>query len=449
MTRHLPLSQAGARRGSVLIVVLWASIGLVSIALLFGHSMMMNYRGSDNFLAGQQADQAIEGAIRYAQTLVSNEDTPGVLPDLTSYQGEAMQVGEGEFWLLGRGDGDTNRTTREYGLVDEASKLNLNATPLPILKELFALIPGITDDVISAIDEWRTPASGGVANDGIKHGDFESVEELALVAGMTRELLYGEDANQNGVLDGNEDDGERSLPKDNADGKLDPGLLEFVTVFTKEPKTQPGGTTPRLDVAVLGTPQGGPALTALLDEVLPGHAAVNIRPAAYASVIDFLATSGVSPALSEEDLDKIAPYLTSEDPAKPGEPLVRGLVNINTASETVLSAIVGTAIAADLVAQRLSRGTSPSTGIAWAVQALQPVQPPGNLRYLTGQSYQVSADVAAVGRHGRGYRRERVVIDTSDSEKGPQIIYRRNLAPLGWALGHEARENLALKKEVR
>ena len=52
------------QRGSVLIVVLWASVGLVSIALLFGHSMVMTYRGADNDFAGRQADQAIEGGIR-------------------------------------------------------------------------------------------------------------------------------------------------------------------------------------------------------------------------------------------------------------------------------------------------------------------------------------------------------------------------------------------------
>ena len=69
----------------------------------------------------------------------------------------------------------------------------------------------------------------------------------------------------------------------------------------------------------------------------------------------------------------------------------------------------------------------------------------------------MSADVAAVGRNGRGYRRTRFVIDTnpdSDPNKGnaplePRIIYRRNLAPLGWALGPEVREQLALKKEAR
>jgi hypothetical protein len=63
--------------------------------------------------------------------------------------------------------------------------------------------------------------------------------------------------------------------------------------------------------------------------------------------------------------------------------------------------------------------------------------------YITGQSYQCSADVAAVGRHGRGYRRARVVIDSSSGT--PQIVYRRDLSPMGWALGAETRQNAPWK----
>src|SRR5688572_9738357 len=33
-----------SQRASVLIVVLWATFGLVAVALLFGHSMLMTYR---------------------------------------------------------------------------------------------------------------------------------------------------------------------------------------------------------------------------------------------------------------------------------------------------------------------------------------------------------------------------------------------------------------------
>lgn len=42
----------------------------------------------------------------------------------------------------------------------------------------------------------------------------------------------------NGILDPNEDDGDDSLPEDNRNGVLD-GLLEYVTVYSKEPNTSP------------------------------------------------------------------------------------------------------------------------------------------------------------------------------------------------------------------
>ncbi len=48
--------------GSVLVVVLVVCLGLVSLALVLGHSMLMAYRGADNELAGRQADAATLGA---------------------------------------------------------------------------------------------------------------------------------------------------------------------------------------------------------------------------------------------------------------------------------------------------------------------------------------------------------------------------------------------------
>lgn len=451
MERTLPLSSSRAQRGSVLIVVLWASVGLVSIALLFGHSMMMNYRGSDNDLAGRQADQAIDGAIRYAQSLLLAQETRGTLPDMTTYDVEGLAVGEAEIWMLGRAEDSANGSTREYGLVDEASKLNLNTVSQAVLMKL----PGMTEDLAAAIIEWRTPVSGGVSNDGIKHDLFESVEELGMVAGMTRAILYGEDTNLNGVLDANEDDGDRSLPADNSDGKLDPGIAEYLTVFTSEPAKQKDGTTNRIDVATLVTP---PALNPVVDMIIqtyPEHEAdlrQKLVPGIYLSVSDFFMRSGIQTVLADEEFDAIAPNLAASNPNNPGQPpTLVGLVNVNTASEAVLACIPGLEDkAADLVSARLSRGTQ-STGMAWALHLLTQNEVSAAGPYLTGQSYQVSADVAAVGRHGRGYRRTRVVFDNNPetSPDGPRIIHRRNLAPLGWALGREIRENLALKKEVR
>jgi hypothetical protein len=80
--------------------------------------------------------------------------------------------------------------------------------------------------------------------------------------------------------------------------------------------------------------------------------------------------------------------------------------------------------------------------IAWLVDALgntsSAVQALARGDYVTTQSYQFTADIAAVGPFGRGYRRVKFIFDTSNGT--PMIIYRQDLSRLGWALGEKARE---------
>jgi type II secretory pathway component PulK len=453
---------AEKRRGSVLIVVLWASIGLVSIALLFGHSMAMNYRGADNDLAGRQADAAIEGAIRYVETVLQNTDTPGLFPDPTTYDAEAMPVGEATFWLLGRPDDPNDTTTRTFGLVDEAGKLNLNAFLATDMDTALQNFYGVTPDIADAIVDWRDPngtgaGTGGVNATTVKHGPFESIEELALISGMTRDILYGEDANLNGVLDPNEDDGDRSPPADNSDGKLDPGLLEYVTVFSREPNTRSDTGAPRVNVTNAASKEMSDMLAEFFDASrvtqllapfqtprgVPGQPPPSAPPQPT-SALDFCVRSG----MLDTEFDQIVDFLTTVDPAT--NPFIPGRVNVNTANATVLACVPGLTAdtAATLVSARLSNPTL-TTSIAWVKDQLDAATVRQAGPYLTGESFQVSADIAAVGRHGRGYRRVRVVIDMSNTTTGPQVVYRRNLGPLGWALGRDIREQLALKKELR
>jgi hypothetical protein len=63
--------------------------------------------------------------------------------------------------------------------------------------------------------------------------------------------------------------------------------------------------------------------------------------------------------------------------------------------------------------------------------------------FVTTRSYQFTADIAAVGSFGRGYRRVKFIFDVSDGT--PKILYRQDLSRLGWALGEKARENLVAK----
>jgi type II secretory pathway component PulK len=127
---------------------------------------------------------------------------------------------------------------------------------------------------------------------------------------------------------------------------------------------------------------------------------------------------------------------------------VTGLVNVNTASAEVLACIpgIGTDKAPALVTYRQ---TNPDklTSVAWVSNVLERTNIVAAGPYLTGQSYQYSADIAAVGHHGRGYRRTRFVFDLSAG--APTIKYRQDLTHLGWAIGKRARESLLLAKNLR
>jgi type II secretory pathway component PulK len=119
----------------------------------------------------------------------------------------------------------------------------------------------------------------------------------------------------------------------------------------------------------------------------------------------------------------------------------QGLINVNTASEAVLACIPGIGLdnAATLAAYRVAH-PDVLTSFAWLTQVLPPAAIRQAGRYLTDQSYQFTADVAAVGRFGRGYCREKVIFDTRTGT--PRIIYHQDLSTYGWALGSQVRQTL-------
>ncbi len=465
------LVSSGTVRGSVLIIVLWVAFGLVSLALYFAHSMSFELRAADNRLASVQAQLAIEGGARYVSNILATMEAPGIMPDLLSYRAEAVQIGEGQFWLIGRpaGEWQADYTRPLFGLIDEGAKLNLNTATVDMLQ----MLPGMTPELAASIVTWRSAGSSqtGGASDSTyarldppyrcKHAPFETVEELRLVYGMTTDLLYGEDINLNGVLDPNEDDGDVLLPTDNRDGRLDPGIFEYVTVYTREPNTgrtnvnnpqqlallleaklgvqraneilarlgaAPGGTQPR-PPAQGAQPGGG-------TQAAPGAQPGTIQ---VSTVLEFYVMSG----MAIEEFEQIANDITAS-----GAQYIEGLVNVNTAPEAVLACIpgIGPQNAPALVAYRQSHPDRLSS-VAWVVEVLGAQNALLAAPYITTRSYQFTADIAAVGRFGRGFQRARFVFDTSDGL--PKIVYRRDLTHLGWALGKETWNNLQLAKKTR
>ena len=128
-----------------------------------------------------------------------------------------------------------------------------------------------------------------------------------------------------------------------------------------------------------------------------------------------------------------------------------GLINVNTASAPVLEALfmdlgvdqnTATSAAQTLMTYR-QQNSGNLNSLSWIVDALgnthTVVQALVNARrdYLTTRAFQFTADVAAVGPFGRGYRRVKFIFDIS--EGAPKIVYRQDLSRLGWALGEKTR----------
>jgi DNA uptake protein ComE-like DNA-binding protein len=435
--------------GSVLIIVLWVAFGLVSLALYFAHSMSLELRAADNRCAAIEADQAIAGAARYASNILAYLEQPGVLPDTRSYAKEAVTVGDATFWFLGRGDEDDSPERPVFGLVDEASKLNLNTATADMLQNL----PRMTTEFAAAIVDWRDADSdvtpGGAETETYmrrqpayrcKNASFESIDELRLVAGATLEILFGEDANLNGVLDPNENDGDLSPPPDDRNGRLDPGILEYVTVYSRESNTRTNGS-PRINVTSTNQVQ----LASLLRERLGTERANQILArfgrgsGQVNSLLGFYLQSG----MTEDEFALVETDLTVTD----GNTRA-GLVNVNTASETVLACLpgIGPDGAASLVAFRRSHDTR-GLSVAWVAGVLDRQSAIQAGPYLTTRSYQVSADVAAVGHHGRGFRRARHVFDATAGT--PKMIFRQDLTGRGWALGPDVLRDRLLARYSR
>lgn len=436
---------ARRQRGSVLIIVIWVCLGLVALTVYFAGSMSSELRGADNRGAEIAARQVATGGTRYAQYILSQFGQRGSVPHLDDYRAEELPVGEGSFWFVGRNPNEPAPTEPFFALVDEASKINLNTAPRAMLE----MLPGITPELVDAILAWRSRRGNNNAelagSDNLytrldpprlnKAGPFETVDELRLVYGATLEILLGEDTNRNGVLEDNENDGDQSAPRDNGDGLIQPGILEYLTVYTRELNRSSTGRR-RTNVS---NQQGRSQLMPTLQRLFGGQRAGQINAALTGlgnqeirSVAEFWIRSRMTP----EEFGQIRDQITTTN-----NNTVSGLINVNTASEVVLSCIpgIGLEYAPTLVAYRAANPDLASTpSFTWLAQVL----PPANIiragQYITDRSYQFSADVVAIGPNGRGYCRQKTVFDMTRGN--PRIVFHQDITASGWALGVTLRQ---------
>ena len=259
---HAPRSP----HGTVLIIVLVVVVLLALGAYTFSEFMVLEARSSH--MHGQAvraralADSGVEMVAAQLQDGLA-ADPLAIYDNPELYRAATIQQGDGtsgRFSIIAPINGDDSGTAVRYGLIDESGKLNIN-TILTLrgvrddeekARLIFSYLPygspELADAILDFIDEDDEPREFGAESEmyesygySAKNGPLDTLDELLLVQGITPELLFGEDANRNGLLDPNENDGEATLPFDNGDGRLDRGWSAYLTVWGRERNLQADG----------------------------------------------------------------------------------------------------------------------------------------------------------------------------------------------------------------
>ena len=312
-----------------------------------------------------------------------------------------VPLGRGQFRVLRPGRADEGGGII-YGVSDEESRLNVNYASAEQLTGIY----GMTPDVVAAINDWRdsdnavTP--GGAEAEYYaslrppylpRNGAFQTVRELLMVRGISRELLLGRNANQNSAGNSAETLSE-SAPPDTPANLLDSGWASIFTVDSsvqnmnaagedrvniqsadESALTAVRGITSDIAKAIVAY-RGQNRLENLADllEVTqvqnqgqpipqPGPGAQAGRGGQPAQAVPLPDNRSGPKVVSDELFMDIADDLTTES----GKDLP-GLVNINTADLTVLSCVPGIErqLAQAIISYRQSNGFFPN--IAWLLK---------------------------------------------------------------------------------
>jgi DNA uptake protein ComE-like DNA-binding protein len=340
-------------KGLVLVTVLWITVVLMVIVTALGRQSRLDTKVCSARLEGLRCKWASRAGIEKAIGIL-NEDTreSDCLTDLWSDNEEDLNdVVLGHCWFTVR-------------VIDEASKLNINTATKGQLLALPEMLEEIADAIIDWRDEDDTPSAGGVEGGYYenlqygymaRNGPFRTIRELLLVKDVTEELFYGEDTNLNEQLDYNEQDGEESLPYDDGDSELDKGWIAYLTCYSYDNNKDAEGNE-KININQASERE----LTSSLN-ISSSHAQWIVENRSYDSIGDLISNNspqtpqggsgGNSDEAQQLDLQtfaSIADKITIDDSEK-----LPGKVNINTASEIVLAALMGGGDSAEETAQNI------------------------------------------------------------------------------------------------
>jgi general secretion pathway protein K len=199
--------------GVALIMVLWVMTILSVIVLEFSYAMRTEVNISRNYEEELQLYAMSEGGVQRAIAELVYKNDPRIHQIRKTLDSEELPPDQRE-WVT---DGRNYRLAFEAGecvvrVMGEAGKVNINLVSERTLRKIITNLGWegeARDIVVDSILDWRDPGDfhrlNGAKEDyyqslkepyHCKNGNFDSIEELLLVRGVTPELFYGKKENK-------------------------------------------------------------------------------------------------------------------------------------------------------------------------------------------------------------------------------------------------------------
>lgn len=418
---------------SVLVALLWilAFLGFVVVGTL--HQSSLELRVAKNHADRIQARYLALAGVEKAKAVLYHDlkrrrgegihHDGSVLDRPSDFQDQ--KLGRGQYSVVYQ---DPETGTLRYGPTDVSAKLDINQASEQELATLLQADAATMAAILDFRDPDGTLRNGGAEYDYyaalnppyvIRDAPFRSLLDLLLVRDVSPSLLLGEDANANGLLDPEEDDGEDWQPMDNADGFLDRGWSAHLSLDAHAPNVSARGEA-RIQVKQAGENEltTVPGMSQEIAQAIVrwrGDNEINTL-ADLLKVTDQSGNTVITTSLLVEMADQLTTLQETELP---------GRVNLNTASAKVLGCLPGMTpeLAQAIVAHRSSSGFFKNEAALLEVPAMTSEIFAGLVSRITveGDTWRILSE-GEIPSSGARFREEWVV-RVSDSTV--QTIWRR------------------------
>ncbi len=264
------------RQGAILLVVLVVTAVLSLAAYTYSQLMIAEYEAADLYGRRIQsralAESGLQMVVEFLREPYDTQLQYGGHYDNERFCGQLVYDGgvaadRGRFTIIAaRIDEEGRYAGLRYGLEDESARLNLQALLIADAqqenggRDLLMTLPGMTESIADAILDWIDPDDeprefGAEAEyySGLdppyrpRNGPPETVEELLLVKDVTPELLFGPDANRNGMIDASEMAYSSGMIVDETGADMTRGWSAYLTLHSAEKNLNPEGE-PKIDL---------------------------------------------------------------------------------------------------------------------------------------------------------------------------------------------------------